>query len=152
MKSLILESIHKGQLAGVPKDQEFLLFAVPFVCNVLRAVADSKVFAPPNSWTMGLLGLLVEIHNIPDIKVCDCVLSSCQIILLYIVHVRSKLSLLLLLLQFIACAFLSAIFPQRISLNQIIFYSAIPEIRDRAASQGFEHGHVRCQGQEHSSV
>ena len=71
LKSLIIEALHKGQLTGPPKDQDFLLIAVPFVCNVLRAVTGSKVFAPPNAWTMGLLGLLVEIHNLPDIKVSE---------------------------------------------------------------------------------
>eukprot|EP00116_Pleurobrachia_bachei_P000888 sb/3461150/ len=69
LKSLILESIHKGQLSGSPNEQKYLLFTIPFVCSILRSVLGSRVFSPPNAWTMGLLGLLMEVHDIPDLKI-----------------------------------------------------------------------------------
>ncbi|KAJ8969734.1 hypothetical protein NQ317_006395, partial [Molorchus minor] len=60
LKSLLVEAYHKGQ-------QE-LLYVVPFVAKVLEACAKSKVFKPPNPWTMALMNVLAELHSEPDLK------------------------------------------------------------------------------------
>jgi len=35
---------------------------------VLEACAKSKVFKPPNPWTMALMNVLAELHSEPDLK------------------------------------------------------------------------------------
>lgn len=60
LKALVLEAYHKGQ-------QE-LLYVVPFVAKILESSAKSTVFRPPNPWTMGLMNVLAELHQEPDLK------------------------------------------------------------------------------------
>lgn len=60
MKSLLVEAYHKGQ-------QE-LLYVVPFVAKVLESCAKSKVFKPPNPWTIALMNVLAELHSEADLK------------------------------------------------------------------------------------
>ncbi|XP_070574645.1 LOW QUALITY PROTEIN: CCR4-NOT transcription complex subunit 1-like [Ptychodera flava] len=60
LKSLLLEAFFKGQ-------QE-LLYVVPFVAKVLESSAKSKVFKPPNPWTMGIMNVLAEMHKEQDLK------------------------------------------------------------------------------------
>ncbi|XP_030756048.1 CCR4-NOT transcription complex subunit 1 isoform X2 [Sitophilus oryzae] len=60
LKSLLVEAYHKGQ-------QE-LLYVVPFVAKVLESCSKSKVFKPPNPWTMALMNVLAELHSEPDLK------------------------------------------------------------------------------------
>uniref|UniRef100_A0A182JXB0 CHK kinase-like domain-containing protein n=1 Tax=Anopheles christyi TaxID=43041 RepID=A0A182JXB0_9DIPT len=60
VKSLLVEAYNKGQ-------QE-LLYVVPFVAKVLESCAKSKVFKPPNPWTMSIMNLLAELHQEPDLK------------------------------------------------------------------------------------
>eukprot|EP00794_Sanderia_malayensis_P019065 gene19065-20980_t len=60
LKSLIIEAFFKGQ-------QE-LLYVVPFVAKVLESCAKSRVFRPPNPWLMGVMGVLAELHQMPDLK------------------------------------------------------------------------------------
>ncbi|XP_049786692.1 CCR4-NOT transcription complex subunit 1 isoform X4 [Schistocerca cancellata] len=60
LKALLAEAYHKGQ-------QE-LLYVVPFVAKVLESCAKSKVFKPPNPWTMGIMNVLAELHQEPDLK------------------------------------------------------------------------------------
>lgn len=60
VKGLLLEAYHKGQ-------QE-LLYVVPFVAKVLEACAKSKVFKPPNPWTMSIMNALAELHQEQDLK------------------------------------------------------------------------------------
>lgn len=43
-----------------------LIAAIPFVCAVLKATAQSKVFKPPNPWIVSMLSLLVELCNRPS--------------------------------------------------------------------------------------
>ena len=47
-----------------------LLYVVPFVAKVLESCAESRVFKPPNPWTMGIMAVLSELHALPDLKVC----------------------------------------------------------------------------------
>uniref|UniRef100_T1DC70 CCR4-NOT transcription complex subunit 1 n=1 Tax=Cupiennius salei TaxID=6928 RepID=T1DC70_CUPSA len=60
VKSLLIEAYHNGQ-------QE-LLYVVPFVAKVLESCAKSKVFKPPNPWTMGIMNVLGELHQEQDLK------------------------------------------------------------------------------------
>lgn len=60
LKSLLVEAYHKGQ-------QE-LLYVVPFVAKVIESCAKSKVFKPPNPWTMAIMNVLAELHQEPDLK------------------------------------------------------------------------------------
>eukprot|EP00761_Pharyngomonas_kirbyi_P006841 gb/GECH01006850.1/.p1 GENE.gb/GECH01006850.1/~~gb/GECH01006850.1/.p1 ORF type:complete len:2071 (+),score=422.78 gb/GECH01006850.1/:1-6213(+) len=58
LKEWIFDAYEKGRLIVV----------IPFVARVLSKCTSSKVFKPPNPWVMALIKLLVEIHNIPDLK------------------------------------------------------------------------------------
>lgn len=60
LKSLIIEAYFKGQ-------QE-MLYVVPFVAKVIESSAKSKVFKPPNPWVMAIMSVLVELHQMPDLK------------------------------------------------------------------------------------
>lgn len=60
LKSLLVEAYHKGQ-------QE-LLYVVPFVAKVLESCAKSKVFKPPNPWTIAIMNVLAELHSESDLK------------------------------------------------------------------------------------
>ncbi len=60
LKSLVLEAYNKGQ-------QE-LLYVVPFVAKVIESCAKSKVFKPPNPWTMAIMNVLAELHQEPELK------------------------------------------------------------------------------------
>lgn len=60
LKSLVLEAYNKGQ-------QE-LLYVVPFVAKVIESTAKSKVFKPPNPWTMAIMNVLAELHQEPELK------------------------------------------------------------------------------------
>lgn len=60
LKALLVEAYQKGQ-------QE-LLYVVPFVAKVLESCAKSKVFKPPNPWTMALMNVLAELHSESDLK------------------------------------------------------------------------------------
>ena len=49
---------------------------VPFVAKVLESCADSQVFKPPNPWTMAIMSVLSELHAVPDLKVCMCIIQG----------------------------------------------------------------------------
>eukprot|EP00756_Hemistasia_phaeocysticola_P010005 Hpha_TRINITY_DN14979_c0_g1::TRINITY_DN14979_c0_g1_i1::g.144134::m.144134/K12604/CNOT1, NOT1; CCR4-NOT transcription complex subunit 1 len=58
MKGLIFEAMDSGRLIAV----------APFAAKVLEHASVSKVFRPPNPWLMGILGLLVDLYGLPDLK------------------------------------------------------------------------------------
>eukprot|EP01065_Artemidia_motanka_P045956 TRINITY_DN684_c5_g1_i1.p1 TRINITY_DN684_c5_g1~~TRINITY_DN684_c5_g1_i1.p1 ORF type:complete len:2450 (+),score=1075.99 TRINITY_DN684_c5_g1_i1:212-7561(+) len=58
MKGLIFEAMDSGRLIAV----------APFAAKVLEHASGSKVFRPPNPWLMGILGLLVDLYHLPDLK------------------------------------------------------------------------------------
>lgn len=60
MKLLLMEAYLKGQ-------QE-LLYVVPFVAKIVESCAKSKVFKPPNPWTMAIMNVLAELHQEPELK------------------------------------------------------------------------------------
>ncbi|XP_019755712.2 CCR4-NOT transcription complex subunit 1 isoform X2 [Dendroctonus ponderosae] len=60
LKSLLVEAYHKG-----PQE---LLYVVPFVAKVLESCSKSKVFKPPNPWTMALMNVLAELHSESNLK------------------------------------------------------------------------------------
>ncbi|CCH61566.1 hypothetical protein TBLA_0F00220 [Henningerozyma blattae CBS 6284] len=53
MRELLLESYHEKRLDLI----------VPFVTKVLQNAADSKIFKPPNPWTVGILKILLELNK-----------------------------------------------------------------------------------------
>ncbi|KAJ8900176.1 hypothetical protein K2173_024816 [Erythroxylum novogranatense] len=57
-KSLIIEAYEKGLMIAV----------IPFTSKILEPCQNSKAYQPPNPWTMGILGLLVEIYSMPNLK------------------------------------------------------------------------------------
>lgn len=48
-----------------------MLYVVPFVAKVIESSAKSKVFKPPNPWVMAIMAVLVELHQVPDLKVSE---------------------------------------------------------------------------------
>ena len=58
LRALITDAYERGRLIGV----------VPFVAKILDNAAKSKVFAPPQVWTMTLMHLLAEVYQIPRLK------------------------------------------------------------------------------------
>ncbi|KAK3085676.1 hypothetical protein FSP39_006989 [Pinctada imbricata] len=60
LKGLLYEAYHKGARE--------LLYVVPFTAKVLESCAKSKVFKPPNPWTMAIMNALAELHQEPDLK------------------------------------------------------------------------------------
>ena len=48
-----------------------MLYVVPFVAKIIESSAKSKVFKPPNPWVMAIMAVLVELHQVPDLKVRD---------------------------------------------------------------------------------
>lgn len=60
IKLLLMEAYHKGQ-------QE-LLYVVPFVAKIVESCAKSRVFKPPNPWTMAIMNVLAELHQEADLK------------------------------------------------------------------------------------
>jgi CCR4-NOT transcription complex subunit 1 len=46
-----------------------LLVVIPFVCRLLKAVANSKTFAPPNPWTEEILSILLEFYHHIEMKI-----------------------------------------------------------------------------------
>lgn len=57
-KDLLVEAYQTARLVPV----------VPFVCKVLVQAAKSKVFMPPNPWTVEILTILVELYHHADMK------------------------------------------------------------------------------------
>lgn len=53
MREMLLDSYQTQRLEVV----------VPFVCKVLQQAADSKIFRPPNPWTVGILRVLLELNE-----------------------------------------------------------------------------------------
>jgi len=57
-KHLLVDAFEKGKLVAV----------VPFVAKVLDSSMNSRIFRPPNPWTMMILSLLAELHPMTDLK------------------------------------------------------------------------------------
>lgn len=49
-------------------DHQSLALILPFVCKILDQAKSSKVFAPPNPWTLGILEVLIELYECADLK------------------------------------------------------------------------------------
>ncbi len=41
---------------------------MPFVAKVMESCAKSKVFKPPNPWTLAIMNVLAELHQEPGLK------------------------------------------------------------------------------------
>ncbi|XP_074578118.1 uncharacterized protein LOC141834681 isoform X2 [Curcuma longa] len=57
-KALIIEAYEKGLMIAV----------IPFTSKILEPCHSSLAYQPPNPWTMGILSLLSEIYNLPNLK------------------------------------------------------------------------------------
>ncbi|KAJ1469792.1 hypothetical protein T484DRAFT_1850339 [Baffinella frigidus] len=57
-KALILEAFDKGRLIAI----------IPFIAKIMESCANSRIFRPPNPWTMMVLGILAELHPMADLK------------------------------------------------------------------------------------
>ncbi|XP_073353318.1 uncharacterized protein [Aegilops tauschii subsp. strangulata] len=57
-KSLIVEAYERGLMIAV----------IPFTSKILEPCHSSIAYRPPNPWTMGILSLLSEIYNLPNLK------------------------------------------------------------------------------------
>ncbi|KAK8969351.1 hypothetical protein KSP40_PGU002018 [Platanthera guangdongensis] len=57
-KILIIEAYEKGLMIAV----------IPFTSKIMEPCQNSLAYQPPNPWTMGILGLLTEIYNLPNLK------------------------------------------------------------------------------------
>ncbi|KAJ8055344.1 CCR4-Not complex component, Not1-domain-containing protein [Yarrowia lipolytica] len=57
----------KALLAEGYKHQKLVL-VIPFVAKVLERAAKSKVFAPPNPWTLGIMHVLAELYHHAELK------------------------------------------------------------------------------------
>ncbi|XP_013418035.1 CCR4-NOT transcription complex subunit 1 [Lingula anatina] len=60
LKSLLYEAYSKGERE--------LLYVVPFVAKVIESSSKSRVFKPPNPWTMGIMNVLAELHQEHELK------------------------------------------------------------------------------------
>ncbi|CAD5215160.1 unnamed protein product [Bursaphelenchus okinawaensis] len=60
IKGLLMDAFFRGQ--------HELLYVVPFVTKVLGSTAKSVAFSPRCTWINGILKVLAEIHNEPDLK------------------------------------------------------------------------------------
>ncbi|XP_078152405.1 uncharacterized protein LOC144547593 [Carex rostrata] len=58
-KSLIIEAYERGLMIAV----------IPFTSKILKPCLSSIAYRPPNPWTMGILSLLAEIYNLPNLKI-----------------------------------------------------------------------------------
>ena len=58
MKELLLQAYETAHLVA----------AMGFVAKVLESAKSSRVFKPPNPWTMAMLGVMKEITEVPEIK------------------------------------------------------------------------------------
>ncbi|OAY69195.1 CCR4-NOT transcription complex subunit 1, partial [Ananas comosus] len=58
LKVLIIEAYEKGLMIAV----------IPFTSKILEPCQSSIAYQPPNPWTMGILSLLTEIYNLPNLK------------------------------------------------------------------------------------
>lgn len=45
-----------------------MIAVIPFTPKILEPCQSSIAYRPPNPWTMGILSLLVEIYNLPNLK------------------------------------------------------------------------------------
>ena len=81
-KSLLLEAFQLGQ--------EELLFIVPFIAKVLEATGRSKIFKPPNPWTMTIMNMLAELHSDPATKL-NLKFEVCSILFLFKQSISMKL-------------------------------------------------------------
>uniref|UniRef100_A0A1D1XGX4 CCR4-NOT transcription complex subunit 1 n=1 Tax=Anthurium amnicola TaxID=1678845 RepID=A0A1D1XGX4_9ARAE len=57
-KVLIVEAYERGLMIAV----------IPFTSKILEPCQSSLAYKPPNPWTMGILSLLTEIYNLPNLK------------------------------------------------------------------------------------
>ena len=60
VRSLLIEAYSKGL-------QE-MQYVIPFVAKILESCGKSRVFKPPNPWTLSIMNVLAELHQEQDMK------------------------------------------------------------------------------------
>ncbi|ETB59574.1 hypothetical protein YYC_03021 [Plasmodium yoelii 17X] len=67
-KPLISKYMNIKQLILYSYDNGYLIVTFPAVCKILESIKNSKIFKPPNPWTIGILNLLGELHEAQSLK------------------------------------------------------------------------------------
>ncbi|KAL1530185.1 hypothetical protein AB1Y20_001101 [Prymnesium parvum] len=67
-KALLMRDLDMKELICDAYERGLLIAVVPFVAKVLDACSHSRVFTPPNPWVMALMSLLLELYQVPDLK------------------------------------------------------------------------------------
>lgn len=67
-RPLLFKDVNVRELLHEAYESGRLIACVPFVAKVLEAASDSRVFRPPNPWTIGVLSSLRELYDVPDLK------------------------------------------------------------------------------------
>ena len=67
-KPLLLRDLDMKELICDAYERGLLIAVVPFVAKILDAASASRVFMPPNPWVMGIMMVLVELYQVPDLK------------------------------------------------------------------------------------
>ncbi|PWZ04259.1 CCR4-NOT transcription complex subunit 1 [Zea mays] len=49
-------------------EKGLIIAVIPFTSKILEPCQSSIAYRPPNPWTMGILSLLAEIYNLPNLK------------------------------------------------------------------------------------
>ena len=67
-KPLLQRTLDMKELLLQAYETAHLVAAMGFVAKVLESAKGSRVFKPPNPWTMAMLGVMKEITEVPEIK------------------------------------------------------------------------------------
>ena len=67
-KTLLARDLNLRELLIAGMEEGKLIAVAPFVSKVMENAAHSRIFKPPNPYIMGILEMLVDIHQLPDVK------------------------------------------------------------------------------------
>jgi CCR4-NOT transcription complex subunit 1 len=67
-KPILQKDIDFKQLIVDAYDQGRLVAVIPFIAKVMESCVNSRIFRPPNPWTMLVLSLMAELHPMSDLK------------------------------------------------------------------------------------
>jgi CCR4-NOT transcription complex subunit 1 len=67
-KPVLHRDLDLKELLYVAYEHGSLVAVMPFVAKVMDGAQSSKIFRPPNPWTMALMNALREMYDVPDLK------------------------------------------------------------------------------------
>jgi CCR4-NOT transcription complex subunit 1 len=67
-KPLLFEQLDVKGLMTSAFRSGHLFVVIPFVAKLLESCKNSVIFRPPNPWTNAMLGVLAELHPMPNLK------------------------------------------------------------------------------------